>query len=225
MNFNQPSLKLLAKHRDGAKITKTYDVARTPCQRLVAFGTLPNDLSATLRRRYMELDPVALLGEIEGLQDRLWAHVNGAPNERVLGTKAPVAIVPPKVHPSAGTPAIVQASADTSEPSRPHRLYRRTKKEPVPRTWLTRADPFAAVWPRIQLQLQIDPSQTAVELFQGLQTDHPDMLGTGPLRTLQRRVKTWRQEHLYLDETGPDAFGQEFAAARSVRELIAEVVR
>ena len=111
------------------------------------------------------------------------------------------------------------------EPSWCRRLYRRTKQEPVPHTWRTRADPFADVWPRIQLQLQIDPGQTAVDLFQGLISQHPGRFGSGQLRTLQRRVKTWRQEHLYLEEACPDAFGLETAVRSSVQELIAEVIR
>ena len=39
-NFFQPSMKLISKHRHGAKVYKTYDEAQTPCYRLLKSGIL-----------------------------------------------------------------------------------------------------------------------------------------------------------------------------------------
>src|ERR1700756_5762359 len=36
VNYFQPSMKLVKKTREGAKVSKSYDVAQTPYQRLVA---------------------------------------------------------------------------------------------------------------------------------------------------------------------------------------------
>jgi hypothetical protein len=36
INFFQPSMKLISKERYGAKVTKRYDKAKTPSQRLLA---------------------------------------------------------------------------------------------------------------------------------------------------------------------------------------------
>lgn len=41
--------------------------------------------------------------------------------------------------------------------------------------------------------LQTDPDTTAKELFKLLQKEHPERFTDGQLRTLQRRVREWRQ--------------------------------
>lgn len=43
VNFFQPSVKLVEKHRNGAKVTRRYDVAVTPCERLLRAGVLASD--------------------------------------------------------------------------------------------------------------------------------------------------------------------------------------
>ena len=70
-----------------------------------------------------------------------------------------------------------------------------------PRTWRTRIDPFSEVWGQIQLQLDIDPSRAATELFAELQNRYPGRFPHGQLRTLQRRVKQRRREQLYLSQS------------------------
>ncbi len=63
-----------------------------------------------------------------------------------------------------------------------------------PRTWRTRQDPFAAVWPQVLRWLDAEPDATAKELFARLDADQPGEFKPGQLRTLQRRVHEWRQE-------------------------------
>jgi len=41
--------------------------------------------------------------------------------------------------------------------------------------------------------LQIQPDATARDLFHRLQHEHPEEFSVGQLRTLQRRVREWRQ--------------------------------
>ena len=69
-----------------------------------------------------------------------------------------------------------------------------------PRTWRTREDPFATVWPGVRLQLEINPALTAKRLMTSLQQKHPGTFTDGQLRTLQRRVREWRREQLYARE-------------------------
>jgi hypothetical protein len=75
VNFFQPSLKLASKHREGAHVSKTYDQAQTPCQRVLA-----SDLSSIIKRRliqqYNKLDAVTLLTNIQTLQQQLWKHAS-----------------------------------------------------------------------------------------------------------------------------------------------------
>ncbi len=89
-----------------------------------------------------------------------------------------------------------KASQTDPDPTVPRR-YRHTSKPTLPRTWRTRKDPFAEVWSELQLRLERDSTQTAKCLFQDLQQRHPGQYKDGQLRTLQRRVREWRQEHSY----------------------------
>ena len=61
-----------------------------------------------------------------------------------------------------------------------------------PRTYRTREDPFDEVWPDVEALLEGDPSLQARTLFDWLQRERPGRFADGQLRTLQRRVKTWR---------------------------------
>lgn len=59
-------------------------------------------------------------------------------------------------------------------------------------TWRTREDPFEAVWPEVAPFLELNPGLEAKTLFDYLQRIHPGRFSEGQLRTLQRKVKTWR---------------------------------
>jgi hypothetical protein len=58
----------------------------------------------------------------------------------------------------------------------------------------------------VRVRLEIDPAQTAKQLFERLQEQRPGEFTSGQLRTLQRRVREWRREHLYSEEVLRDAF-------------------
>ncbi len=63
-----------------------------------------------------------------------------------------------------------------------------------PRYWRTRKDPFEAVWSEVLLWLQDEPDATAKLLFDRLSAKYPEQdIRNGQLRTLQRRVREWRQ--------------------------------
>ena len=79
----------------------------------------------------------------------------------------------------------------------PERFYRHTRRKIThskPRYWRTRKDPFADVWQEVEQQLQLSPHLPAKTLFLALQNKYPDKFIDGQLRTLQRRVKSWRIE-------------------------------
>jgi hypothetical protein len=61
-----------------------------------------------------------------------------------------------------------------------------------PRTWRTRLDPVAAVWPQLQAELERAPGLQAQTLLAWLQERYPGQFGNELLRTLQRRVRQWR---------------------------------
>lgn len=201
VNFFQPSMKLLSKERTGGRTTKRYDRARTPCQRVsdsAAVGEVPK---SNLRTFYEGLDPVVLLDQLERLQDQFWVHGHGR------GQASPSPVTPELATQESSTVAIsAESTYGSSSPAKAQvsaaprlsgRTYRRTSQ---PRTWRTRTDSFAEVWGHIQIQLGIDPTRTAKDLFHDLQIRYPGRFPAGQLRTLQRRIQGWRRAYLYSGE-------------------------
>ncbi len=82
-------------------------------------------------------------------------------------------------------------------------FYRKTarthRKHHVPHTWRTRADPFALVWPEVEAALYERSYMTAKEVLVGLMGQYPSLYGERHLRTLQRRVRAWRDEQAALE--------------------------
>lgn len=74
VTFFQPSVKLQSKQREGARVRRVYDRARTPFQRLVTSGVLDAPTRERLETLAGTLDPVRLLRQIQPLQDALWRH-------------------------------------------------------------------------------------------------------------------------------------------------------
>ena len=72
VNYFQPSMKLISKTRDGAKVSKRYDEARTPLERLLQSDAVPRKVKRGLTEEYRKFDPLALLSEMAKLQQRLW---------------------------------------------------------------------------------------------------------------------------------------------------------
>ena len=77
MNFFQPSFKLAAKQRDGAKVTKRYHPPQTPCERLLQADSIPTAAKSKLREISANLDPLKLLEEMRAVQAYLAALADG----------------------------------------------------------------------------------------------------------------------------------------------------
>lgn len=63
------------------------------------------------------------------------------------------------------------------------------------RTWRTREDPFAEVWPELQLLLERDSGLEAKTLMEWLLGVYPGRFKESQIRTLRRRIKDWRVLH------------------------------
>lgn len=72
-NFFQPSMKLTSKFREGARVQRKYDVALTPCQRVLQSKFVSKELKQKLLSQFEQQDPLYLLKEIERLQAELFA--------------------------------------------------------------------------------------------------------------------------------------------------------
>jgi len=78
------------------------------------------------------------------------------------------------------------------------RKYLKIKKLPSElreeRGYRTRQDPFEEVWPSIKAQIAVAPDLEAKTIFEDLSDRWPDRFQQGQLRTLQRKIKSWRAE-------------------------------
>ena len=72
VNFFQPTMKLVSKTRQGAKVHKVYDTAQTPYQRLVQSDVLTEAKKIELAATYHGLNPVKLLKQINDNLEQLW---------------------------------------------------------------------------------------------------------------------------------------------------------
>jgi hypothetical protein len=188
VNYFQPSLKLLEKERRGAKVSKKYDTAKTPYQRILLSDQICQEKKDWLTVAYQTLDPVNLLAQLETLQNELWKYSwnrNGHTETSFVVTKEDI--------------------IDQNKPQsvNPNRFYRSSKKVDLrcaPRTWRTRIDPFKNTWDEIRLRLQLMPETTAINIIQWLMVKYPSEYSMGQTRTLQRRIAQWRQEQEGLEE-------------------------
>lgn len=87
INYFQSSLKLIEKERCGAKVSKKYDPAKTPYQRVLLSEYISQANKDSLTREYESIDPVDMLTQLEKLQDQLWVfswNKNGKAEETPL---------------------------------------------------------------------------------------------------------------------------------------------
>jgi hypothetical protein len=207
VNYFQPSMKLVRKTREGAKVSKFYDAARTPYQRLAVSGALDPAIQAQMKGAYQILDPVELLRQMERLQDIFWQHAQAAVRSAVTHTDKAVTPQPAMQKPfdTGIHRSVLQTQFDvcplptalsTGGDQRSRRKYRRSERARAPRTWRTRKDPFDRVWTEVMHKLQLSPELTAKTIFNGLHEKYPNEFSPGQLRTLQRRVKEWRRQTL-----------------------------
>ena len=176
VNFFQPSFKLRDKTRDGAKVTRRYFPPATPCERLLAHPEVSDETKEPLRQLRADLDPVKLLKALRDAQADLARITSGGSEE------------------SRADPSLESFLAQLPELWRGGECRPTHRQRPTPvRTWRTRADPFEAVWSQAQKWLEQEPDITGKALFDRLRAKHPGEFAPGQLRTLQRRVRDWRQ--------------------------------
>jgi transcriptional regulator with XRE-family HTH domain len=92
-----------------------------------------------------------------------------------------------------------QAAAKAGMSVRTLRSYERRARLPSqlkqPRTYRSRPNPFADVWPWVTAQLERDPALQGQTLFGLLCEQHPGRYQAGQLRTLQRHIAAWRAQY------------------------------
>lgn len=72
VNFYQPVLKLIEKHRIGSKVIKRYDQAVTPFRRVLASPDVSLEDKTHLQYQFIQLNPVTLRNRIDDKIAKLW---------------------------------------------------------------------------------------------------------------------------------------------------------
>jgi len=88
VNFFQPSQKLLLKHRDGAKVYKKHDEAKTPYQRVIESPHVSEERKVALRNQREQLCMVDTMAALTRLQGQLKKHAVEAPDPMVASLVA-----------------------------------------------------------------------------------------------------------------------------------------
>jgi hypothetical protein len=197
VNFFQPSFKLIEKLRDGARVHKIYSAPATPHQRLAADARTPDEVRARLQDTFASLDPVALLRDIRAAQERLAALADARP------TANPGAVAQPI--------DLFMASLRTAWKDGG---MRPTDRPVVAKRGRRRPDPLVRVTPDLRKWFEAEPWRTSSELLSRLQEEYPGAYPGKLLRTLQRRLKSWRSE-----QANALLFGSS-AKASPVRDVI-----
>jgi hypothetical protein len=176
INFFQPSFKLKEKKRDGARVSKKYHPPLTPYDRILLHASVSEEIKTKLRVQFASLDPVRLLHDMRTSQQQLATLANIVSEDQSIVSDVATFLK-----------NLSHAWKDGE--NRPtHR-----GKSGTERDWKTRSDPFEDAWPLVEEWLAEDPGITAKAILARLASRIPDVyVGESQLRTLQRRVKTWR---------------------------------
>jgi hypothetical protein len=179
VNFFQPSFKLAGKQREGARVRKRYHPPATPAQRLLADPRTSEAVRLRITALQATLDPVRLLSEMRSAQQRLVAIADK--------------VVPPGPEANPG-PTLEEFLSGLRTAWQGGEVRPTAQPKPVAKRTRRRPDPFATVSDQLRAWFEAEPWRTGRELLERLQAEQPGVYPDGQLRTLQRRLKLWRQE-------------------------------
>ena len=117
--------------------------------------------------------------------------------------------------------AAAKSGIDAKTARKYRRLGRVPSELPMAPRWRTRADPFAKVWAEIRKLLEVNAGLEAKTVFEYLQRRCPGQFEDGQLRTLQRRVKSWRATEGPAKEVSRPALSEKKVLRRAMPRLSA----
>ncbi|MFU0507602.1 transposase, partial [Pseudaminobacter sp. NGMCC 1.201702] len=180
-NLFQPSFKLQAKTRIGARVIKRYHPPVPPAARVLAHPDVAEADKARLRALLETADPVLLFAHIRAAQEELGKRVD----RRGLNAK----VEEPLVIDLQGFAAHLKTAWKNGETRPTHRRpYRRTKP------WPKRPSMYEPFEARIKEWLKEDPALSAAGVLQRLKEIDPARFNEKNIRMVQRLVKAWRME-------------------------------
>ncbi len=173
VNVFQPSMKLCAKLKEGRKVRRIYDEAKTPLMHLLQAQVMPAEHERDLVKQFEDLDPVRLLEQAQQAQHMLFRCATSVvlPGEkrRRLCERERFRVVGKPLLPSA-TDAVLCRETGTG----------REEEEPSATTSLlewhrTCNDPFQEQWEVIAELVRADPTWSCRAMFEELRRVLPDL--------------------------------------------------
>jgi hypothetical protein len=204
VNCFQPSMKLLAKQRDGKKVRYVYDLAKTPLQRLFLSGALPAQKQQELTEVAQALGPVRLLHQLEQLQQAVFRCAVGC-----------AAFVSSPLSDPLHVFWVAQCTAGNLPDGRSfpnpavglETLRREQERRKRVLGWRrTHKDPFEGEWEQIFSWLVANPQRSSGDIFRELQCRSPGRYQPLRIRTLRRGMRKIRA---YLLETKEEQWQEE----------------
>jgi hypothetical protein len=223
VNFFQPSFKLAAKQRDGAKVAKRYHPPQTPCERLLQAEGTPMAVRSKLSEIAAELDPLKLLEEMRAVQAYLATLADGEtpppatsepPNLAAFVASLSSAWHAGEIRPTFSIEAKprylrslqkVSTQAPIAGPTAALKLAippaiaatpAKSPDKPKPvyaEPGQARIQALRMVWPIACRRLEEFPNINAMQLFEELCVQFPGRFTRKQYKTLVRRVSLWRQ--------------------------------
>ena len=224
VNFFQPSFKLAAKYRDGAKVAKRYHPPQTPCERLLQADSVPAAVKNELLEVSAKLDPLKLLEEIRAIQAYLSVLADGDAPPPMTGDPPDLAAFVAnlssawhagEVRPTFSLEAkprylrglqrtpvqdCIVAPATASSRTKPPSVtppVEQPRQKPCPvyaEPGLASPHALRMVWPIVCRRLESLPSINASQLFDELCVRFPGRFTRRQYKSLLRRVHLWRED-------------------------------
>ncbi len=179
-------MKLCAKLKEGRRVRRIYDTAKTPLMRLLQVEALSAEHERALVKQFEDLDPVRVLEQAQQAQQTLFCDVvsvfvQSEKRRRLCGSER-FRVVGKSLVPSAAD-AVSRRETGTG----------REEEEPSATTSLlewhrTCNDPFQEQWEVIAEWVRADPTRSCRAMFEELRRLSPDRYQPSHLRTLQRGV-------------------------------------
>jgi hypothetical protein len=178
VNYFQPSMKLQSKGIEGKQEHRIYDEAKTPLQRILLSGILPDEMQQEWRDTVASLDPLRLTQHVETLQRAVWQCAEGASGTMLVrfslgACVSSVASSPQRDAPSVLTP-MVSDPASVRDWSR------------------SMDDPFLGEWEQIHAYVRARPMASAGEILREWQRRFPERFVEAHLSIIQRRLREMR---------------------------------
>lgn len=194
INFFQPSLKLKSKTREGGKISRHYEKAQSPYERIMRNSAVSDQSKKKLTKQFKNLDPVALLAQIEKLQNQFWTTAKST-----RGQKPPCLIAQEAtLENSTPTPVAKPTTATITPTTKRLRNQRRDQKSlfnEYPGQKKGRKTNLDAIWPEVCQLLNASPTLCPLEVERQIFNLYPGRFRPTQSSTIREKVLRWRDEH------------------------------